>query len=254
LEETLQLHRDLASRGRFGEADNALERAAELKLLKTKAVEREVKEVQIEQKEDVEAQHWNEFHDFHLRWEKLVREESKASKEAIAMLEASHKSQTEAHLQKLNNTLPTRPKPSAHLLNLKRQMEASIRTLKYKAAHDFQRDINVQEQRELESFLGEREEKLKAGLAALKHKQELEMLNLKKRLNSSLQELKVRKKAETEAMLQRYKNYSTSLHTAQSIQLNILTGKHTTLAGKHNPSRSLSLTRSPDDMWAGSLK
>lgn len=250
IDEALQLHRDLASKGRFSDAGNVLERIAELKQMKTKAIERELKVAQAEEADEVEAQHWSEFHDFHLRWANLLKEERQASNTAISVLEAAHLKQQETYLKRLNTQMPTNFKPSAHLLNLKKQLEASIKTLKYNAAHDFQRNIAILEQREQEEHLAHREDKIKTAMAALRQKQDLEKQNLKKRLFTTMQEIKLRKKAETEKLLKRYKNYSSSLRTAQSIQVNVLTGKHTTLAGRHNPNRSLSLSRGPEDLYA----
>lgn len=246
IEAALEMHENLVSQSKFEEAGNLLDEIAKLKTQQKAAVVRELKNWHAEEQDDVQTQYWRELRDLNLAWGNAIEEEEKAICTAIEELQGQHKRKLEKHLQSLDKQLSAEMKPSSYLLNLKKQLEASIKAKKYHEAQAFQNDVQAVTAQETEVFFAQRRDKIKAAAEALKQKQILEMQSLKMKLHRNLQELKLRMKAETDKMLQRNKNYTKALLNAQSIQRNILTGKHTTLAGKHNPSKSFSMSRSPD--------
>lgn len=102
------------------EAEMAKNRIQELKAQDSNRKREELLYNQAKEREEVEQAHIMEYQEFNKNWDDLMSKTQDEHQQMMRNLEDKHVRELEENRQRLDQTLPTVPKASAELLNLKK--------------------------------------------------------------------------------------------------------------------------------------
>ena len=131
-----------------------------------------------------------------------------------------HKSEREECNDRLEKQIPLQPKHSSELLNMIQIEKGLLKLKEYGEAHKVQNRINKLTREEAGVWENERRKKINQHLAHLDIKHENELTALKKRLNTTEDEMKKKRILNTEMLLQKFQNVKKELQNYQIQEIN----------------------------------
>lgn len=149
--------------------------------------------------------------------EKIARYKEECTKLEEMLLEKQQKDFAE-YENNLHNTLPTRFKDSAKLIEAKAMVQKLANNQEYKDAHYLQQKVLKMEQEEEEKFKVERETKIRLMLEQYIQKQKTEHATLRKKILTGLEELELKKEREYEMLMLKYSNMKKTIDTQQNME------------------------------------
>jgi len=217
--EVLEKHRaDCEKQGKYEEAELAKTRLTQLRQHEENRRREELRSQQLAERLGVEEAHMKELQEFNEIWDRKVAEFEAHAANLQSTLAARHKSELEAFMKKTrSDTEPRTPRWSRDLLNLRKIQETLAKQKKYAEAGKTKVHADQLEAKEHAMWKAKREARIAALEEQFLHKQQLEMGDLLKRIQSGREEQKQARKGELERLLQRYHNVKTQLESQQKI-------------------------------------
>eukprot|EP01004_Peranema_trichophorum_P005133 NODE_4005_length_1245_cov_46.010695_g3517_i0.p1 GENE.NODE_4005_length_1245_cov_46.010695_g3517_i0~~NODE_4005_length_1245_cov_46.010695_g3517_i0.p1 ORF type:complete len:338 (+),score=73.56 NODE_4005_length_1245_cov_46.010695_g3517_i0:72-1085(+) len=169
------------------------------------------------ERQGLEEAHMLEFQNFNRIWNEKIDafEEHQLDCEA-AMLERHSMELAEFHAE-MTNEIPTRPKFSKDLLNLRKIQDTLALQKNYTEAHKTKLKADKLEAQELERINRERAERYSKKEAQILSRHRSELIAMRKRMERGKAELERARKKELEMLLQRYHNVKRGLQGQQNI-------------------------------------
>merc|ERR1712072_519847 len=119
---------------------------------------------------------------------------------------------------KLQKSMPYRPKFSKELLNSRKIQETLAKMEQYAEAHKIKLKADRLEEIELEKLRQQHAHKLAAQEMQFAQRQQAELQALEKRVDTARQEHKIQRQQDLERILQRYQNVKSELAAQQNIE------------------------------------
>lgn len=120
--------------------------------------------------------------------------------------------------QNINQSLPTKFKDSAKLIECKAMVQKLANSQEYKDAHYMQQKVLKMEQEEEEKFRIERDNKIKLLLEQQAVKQKNEHATLRKKILTGLEELELKKVKEYDMLILKYSNNKKTIESQQNME------------------------------------
>lgn len=208
--------------GRFLDADNAKKMLKLLREAFEKSKKKELKSQNAVQLQKLEEDFQREVADFTESWNQKIA----SYQEQCQRLEEEHlagqKRAVEECRAQLEEGLPTRPKDSTRLLELKARIEQLVKIQEYKDAHYVQQKAHELERRELEKFEAERAKKIENLLVQRLGQLETEYNALRVKVYSGLDELETQRKNEYDRIFLKFNNLRKNMESKQSMVSNMV--------------------------------
>eukprot|EP01017_Pseudomicrothorax_dubius_P038211 TRINITY_DN5696_c0_g1_i3.p1 TRINITY_DN5696_c0_g1~~TRINITY_DN5696_c0_g1_i3.p1 ORF type:complete len:257 (-),score=97.21 TRINITY_DN5696_c0_g1_i3:129-899(-) len=204
--------------GKYVEAQTALMKIEELKNEASKRRKEQMRARHLNEKLEIEEAHLAEFNQFNDFWDKKMQEFNEEAAKAEHEMTSRHQEELAKFEEELNNSLATKPKDSAELLNLRKIEENMARQKDYIEAHKVQQKCLMLEQEELEKWSLVREGKIRNQITLLTNKQSQELTALRKRVSSAQEEQRKARSVELERLIQKYQNIKKELEVQQQLE------------------------------------
>jgi len=215
----LEEHRiECEKNGKYVEAEIAKKRLDELREHEENRQREAMKSRQITERLGVEEAHVMEFQQFNAIWDKKMEEFEMNAKQLSDNMKTKHANELFRFKDKLQKTMPYRPKFSKELLNTRKIQETLAKMKQYAEAHKVKLKADHLEQVELEDLRSKHARKLAAQEMQFAQRQTSELNALEKRIETARQEHKIQRKQDLERLLQRYQNVKSELEAQQNIE------------------------------------
>ena len=230
--------KDFESVQDYVEADKIEEEIKKLKNSHRAKTVRRLRQVQRRERYSIDIKYTNDKKSFDEEWEdriKVICEKFRLQNEE---LDKKHAKVVEGEKKDLEKNIPFVFKPSSQLLNLIACKEAAVGSKKYREAQVMTREIQESIEFEKKVFEEQRELKIEKHLTILRQKLEKEAKALQVKQELELAQVRKVMDGQRENMGKKVDNICRELENAQNIQVNIVKGLHTTIAGKQSPVKS----------------
>merc|ERR1719486_677971 len=215
----LEEHRiECEKNGKYVEAEIAKKRLDELRDHEENRQREAMRSRQITERLGVEEAHMMEFQQFNAIWDKKMEEFEMNAKQLIDTMRKKHASELFRFKDKLQKSMPYRPKFSKELLNSRKIQETLAKMKQYAEAHKVKLKADNLEQVELEKLRSSHAHKLAAQEMQFAQRQTSELNALEKRIETARQEHKIQRQQDLERLLQRYTNVKSELEAQQNIE------------------------------------
>jgi len=215
----LEEHRiECEKNGKYVEAEIAKKRLDELREHEENRQREAMKSRQITERLGVEEAHMMEFQQFNAIWDKKMEEFEMNAKQLTDNMRKKHANELFRFKDKLQKTMPYRPKFSKELLNTRKIQETLAKMKQYAEAHKVKLKADHLEQVELEKLRSQHAGKLAAQEMQFAQRQASELAALEKRIETARQEHKIQRQQDLERLLQRYQNVKSELEAQQNIE------------------------------------
>merc|ERR1712070_1268233 len=215
----LEEHRvECEKNGKYVEAEIAKKRLDELREHEENRQREAMRSRQITEKLGVEEAHMMEFQQFNAIWDKKMEEFEMNAKQLVDNMKKKHASDLFRFKDKLQKTMPYRPKFSKELLNTRKIQETLAKMKQYAEAHKVKLKADHLEQVELDKLRQQHAHKLAAQEMQFSQRQQSELNALEKRIETARQEHKIQRQQDLERLLQRYQNVKSELEAQQNIE------------------------------------
>lgn len=215
----LEEHRiECEKNGKYVEAEIAKKRLDELREHEENRQREQMKSRQITERLGVEEAHMMEFQQFNAIWDKKMEEFEMNAKQLVDNMRKKHANELFRFKDKLQKTMPYRPKFSKELLNTRKIQETLAKMKQYSEAHKVKLKADHLEQVELEKLRSQHAHKLAAQEMQFAQRQTAELKALEKRIETARQEHKIQRQQDLERLLQRYQNVKSELEAQQNIE------------------------------------
>ncbi|CAD8135968.1 unnamed protein product [Paramecium pentaurelia] len=223
LEEYIQIlydhQKSCEKAGKYLEADQAKKRLGELKKDLDQKNKIEVKDRHINEKQEIENAHFEEFNQFNEFWDQKMSEFDQEAQRVKEQVLQRHDEELKQFTDELENSIPVKPKDSAELLSLRKTEESLAKQENYQEAHITQQRILSMERDEYERWSQSRSCKIKNLIIQLKQKQNTELNALQQRIISGQEEQRKIRSQELEKLLQKYQNVRKELSSQQNQEI-----------------------------------
>lgn len=227
-----QRQKECIAEGKFLEAEALKHRVAEL-LVKQRQVElTQLKSRQASERVTVEAAHMDDYREFNARWDESLAKYTRESEAQMGDLKATHETQRRSKLAELEETTPNEAKLSSAVLNMKKKLQAYLKSEMFAEAHELRQQIEAKEAEEFVDWAHQRSLQIQKKMKFFEDKKLIEVRALKSKLKKGYDELTRRRAAEMEIVIKRYQNNAKQLSVSQGIEKNKRDGRHTTSAGR----------------------
>jgi len=218
--EMLQAHQvQCEKEGRYVEAEVAKNRLIELKKQLEMSKKEDIKGRQVYEKAQLEQEHIEEFREFNDYWDKKMADFNEQAQGVEEQTILRHQEEMERFLEELEKALPTKPKDSTELLNLKKIQLSLAKKTDYIEAHKIQQRCMKLEKEETDRYLVQREKKILNQKSQLEQKQINELNALRKRISTGQDEQRKARSLELERLLQKYQNMRKELEAQHQLEL-----------------------------------
>merc|ERR1719478_1010090 len=215
----LEEHRiECEKNGKYVEAEIAKKRLDELRDHEENRQREAMRSRQITERLGVEEAHMMEFQQFNAIWDKKMEEFEMNAKQLIDTMRKKHASELFRFKDKLQKSMPYRPKFSKELLNSRKIQETLAKMKQYAEAHKIKLKADRLEEIELEKLRQQHAHKLAAQEMQFAQRQQAELQALEKRVDTARQEHKIQRQHDLERILQRYQNVKSELGAQQNIE------------------------------------
>merc|ERR1712167_511228 len=215
----LEEHRvECEKNGKYVEAEIAKKRLDELREHEENRQREAMRSRQITEKLGVEEAHMMEFQQFNAIWDKKMEEFEMNAKQLIDTMRKKHANELFRFKDKLQKSMPYRPKFSKELLNSRKIQETLAKMKQYAEAHKVKLKADRLEEVELEKLRSQHAHKLAAQEMQFAQRQQLELATLMKRVDTAEQEHKIQRQQDLERLLQRYQNVKAELEAQQNLE------------------------------------
>merc|ERR1719382_1362469 len=217
--DVLEKHRvDCEKQGKYEEAELTRTRLDQLRQHEENRRREELRSQQLAERLGVEEAHMAELQEFNEIWDRKSAEFEAHAANLQNTLAERHKQEHQLQMEKMRReTEPRTPRWSKDLLNLRKIQETLAKMKKYAEAEKTKAQADRVEAQEHSMWKAKREARIAALEEQFRHKQQLEMGGLLKRVTSGREEQKQARKSELERLLQRYHNVKTQLESQQKI-------------------------------------
>lgn len=248
IENLEQLRLKYHKEGSYEEAENVKIRILQLREDLENRRRKELRDQQLAERLGVEEAHMKELQEFNEVWDRKVAEFEAHAASLQSQLDARHKNDLAAYMEKIRvETEPRAPRWSRDLLNLRKIQDTQAKIKKYSEAAKTKAQADQMEAKEQAMWKTKRDGKIQALEEQFKHKQDLEMGGLVKRIQSGREEQRQCRKSELERLLQRYHNVKTQLESHQKITRE----KRERFSGQNQLTATMSMTSSRPGSRAG---
>jgi len=165
-----------------------------------------VKVRQFDEMVHLEQEHSDKFQDFNDAWDQKMAEFSEQAQALEQQALERHEDEMRALIIRVDASLPSRPKDSPDLLNLKRIEQHLIKQNQFIEAHRIQQKIKELENEEQYKWVSRRNNKILSQKLVLDKKQDQELENLRKRINTLQDEQQKARTIELARLVKNYKN------------------------------------------------
>ncbi|KAL4507183.1 hypothetical protein ABPG72_001976 [Tetrahymena utriculariae] len=204
--------------GKYVEADLAKNKVRELKEELARKKKDEIRIRHLNEKQDVEKAHLEEFNQFNQFWDqKMLEFEQEAMRIENELIERQN-AEFSSVQEDLEKAIPYKPKQSSEVLNLIKIEENLAKQKNYIEAHQVQLKKNQLEKTENQLWMNTRNEKIRKQLTLLKQRQQNELNALRQRINSGKEEQRKNRSIELERLLQKYQNVKKELEVQQQME------------------------------------
>merc|ERR1712072_965828 len=201
----LEEHRiECEKNGKYVEAEIAKKRLDELREHEENRQREQMRSRQITERLGVEEAHMMEFQQSNAIWDKKMEEFEMNAKQLSDNMRKKHANELFRFKDKLQKSMPYRPKFSKELLNSRKIQETLAKMKQYAEAHKVKLKADHLEQVELEKLRADHAHKLAAQEMQFAQRQEAELQALEKRIETARQEHKIQRQQDLERILQRY--------------------------------------------------
>merc|ERR1711990_826841 len=215
----LEEHRaECEKNGKYVQAEIAKKRLDELREHEENRQREAMRSRQITERLGVEEAHMMEFQQFNAIWDKKMEEFGMNAKQLVDNMKKKHASDLFRFKDKLQKTMPYRPKFSKELLNSRKIQETLAKMKQYAEAHKVKLKADHLEQIELEKLREQHAHKLAAQEMQFAQRQQAELQALEKRIETARNEHKIQRQQDLERLLQRYQNVKSELDAQQNIE------------------------------------
>merc|ERR1719478_648406 len=215
----LEEHRiECEKNGKYVEAEIAKKRLDELRDHEENRQREAMRSRQITERLGVEEAHMMEFQQFNAIWDKKMDEFEMNAKQLTENMRKKHANELFRFKDKLQKTMPYRPKFSKELLNTRKIQETLAKMKQYAEAHKIKLKADRLEEIELEKLRSQHAHKLAAQEMQFAQRQQLELATLMKRIDTAEQEHKIQRQHDLERLLQRYQNVKGELEAQQNLE------------------------------------
>merc|ERR1711934_341052 len=215
----LEEHRiECEKNGKYVEAEIAKKRLDELREHEENRQREAMRSRQITERLGVEEAHMMEFQQFNAIWDKKMEEFEMNAKQLIDTMRKKHASELFRFKDKLQKSMPYRPKFSKELLNSRKIQETLPKMKQYAEAHKIKLKADRLEEIELEKLRSSHAHKLAAQEMQFAQRQQAELQALEKRVETARNEHKIQRQQDLERLLQRYQNVKSELDAQQNIE------------------------------------
>ncbi|CAD8201619.1 unnamed protein product [Paramecium octaurelia] len=219
----------------YMQADAAQKRIVELKKQLVQRRRKEMQQAHYQQEQEIERAHLEEFNQFNRFWDEKMQ---KFNDEASAVeQELLNKQQNEFNKvsEELERTIPSKPKESSDVLNLKKREEYLAKQKKYPFFYIFcyVEAQKIKEQRvqiedvDYQKYQIERTNKINTQLKQLRMRYRNEINALQQRIKGGQDEQKKNRTLELEKLLQKYQNIKKELEIKQKMDKLAFEGQFT---------------------------
>ena len=229
------------------EANEIHKQIQELKAAHHHQLLSQLKTSQNSERELVENSFYQELSDLEQGWDKVQSSFiEKCEKEVNSYLK-KHKKKVNVRRRKLENEVMVNFKPSPGLLNMIKCKEQAVKQEKYGEAQGLLVQIEMIKADEELRYTELKRHTIEQLIANYNAAFDKKLQNLKKRQQTSMDELTIQKNEEYSRLVRKYENLRRELENTQQIRVNIHEGKHTTVAGRHtnSPNKVAQSTLSP---------
>lgn len=218
IEQVEEIRIDAVKEGRFLDADNSKKMLKMLRDSHDKIKKKEIKSKHQIQRQKLDEDFQSEVDSFTEHWNSKILTYQEECQRLEAEHIASNRKNLEEYRDELEETVPTKPKDSSRLLDLKAKIEQLVRVQEYKDAHYIQQKAHELERSEMEKYSFERQKKIDALLdqRVLQHQNEYN--SLRKRVLNGLDELELQRKNEYDRLFLKFNNLRKNIETQQSMQ------------------------------------
>ena len=218
----------------FGEAYQAL-RSINHMIQQSKVHKlRRLSTSQQERSQAVENNYKSTISQHNASWSEAIQKFSETCQEERNALLSQNRAKLEKLWHSLDEELPPGPKPSMALLHLIKCKEKAVRSKQYQEAEWLVESIKREKRKEAQAYQEQRNFKIKAAVTKLSKTLDYQVARLEARQKAAMNELLIQKNLESKRLDQKYNNIRKSLNTAQNIETNKVSGRHTTVAGRHS--------------------
>ncbi|KAL4460358.1 hypothetical protein ABPG74_000109 [Tetrahymena malaccensis] len=204
--------------GKYVEAELAKNKVRELKEELARKKKDEIRIRHLNEKQDVEKAHLEEFNQFNQFWDqKMLEFEQEAMRIENELIERQN-AEFGSVQEELEKAIPYKPKQSSEVLNLIKIEENLAKQKNYIEAHQVQLKRNQLEKTENQQWMNTRNEKIRKQLTLLKQRQQNELNALRQRINSGKEEQRKNRSIELERLLQKYQNVKKELEVQQQME------------------------------------
>merc|ERR1711990_1221831 len=215
----LEDHRiECENEGKYVQAEIAKKRLDELRDHEENRQREAMKSRQITELLGVEEAHMMEFQQFNAIWDKKMEEFGMNAKQLVDNMRKKHASELFRFKDKLQKSMPYRPKFSKELLNSRKIQETLAKMKQYAEAHKVKLKADRLEEVELEKLRADHARKLAAQEMQFVQRQQAELGALEKRVETARNEHKIQRQQDLERLLQRYQNVKSELDAQQNIE------------------------------------
>merc|ERR1712167_318572 len=215
----LEEHRvECEKNGKYVEAEIAKKRLDELREHEENRQREAMKSRQITERLGVEEAHMMEFQQFNAIWDKKMQEFEMNAKQLSDNMKKKHANELFRFKDKLQKSMPYRPKFSKELLNSRKIQETLAKMKQYSEAHKVKLKADRLEEVELEKLRADHARKLAAQEMQFVQRQQAELGALEKRVETARNEHKIQRQQDLERLLQRYQNVKSELGAQQNIE------------------------------------
>ncbi|CAD8189557.1 unnamed protein product [Paramecium pentaurelia] len=200
----------------YMQADAAQKRIVELKKQLVQRRRKEMQQAHNQQEQEIERAHLEEYNQFNQFWDEKMQ---KFNDEASAVeSELLNKQQNEFNKvsEELERTIPSRPKESSDVLNLKKREEYLAK----------QKKVQIEEV-DYQKYQIERTYKINTQLKQLKMRHRNEINALQQRIKGGQDEQKKNRSLDLEKLLQKYQNIKKELEIKQKMDRLAFEGQFT---------------------------
>lgn len=220
----LEEHQAICEReGRYVEADLAKNRIIELKGQMEAGKKEEIMQRHFIEKQQIEEEHMSEFNEFNEFWDKKMAEFNEQAAAIEEQMMLRHQEEMRKFLEELEMSIPTKPRDSAEILNLRRIQQTLAKQKDYIEAHKIQQQCMKLERVEMEKWHNVREHKMRNQKIQLENKQTNELNAIRKRILTGQEEQRKARSLDLERLLHKYQNIRKDLNLRHQAELNQVT-------------------------------
>jgi len=164
-----------------------------------------------------------EFKEFNEFWDKKMEEFNEQARTIEEQMIYRHQEEMTKFIEELDMSIPTKPRDSAEILNLRKLQQILAKQKDYIEAHKIQQQCMKLERQEVEKWATVREQKIRNQKAQLEKKQNNELNAIKKRIVTGQEEQRKARSLDLERLLHKYQNIRKELMLRQQSELNQIT-------------------------------